>query len=110
MGDMGAMDLFSEILMTKESPDLPTFIKWKDTVIGRVNPDRSVNFTLPNLNLSTTLITEGKNVWFPEEYKTFLEERIPSRSRKDIEKILRKCGQVEYDVFRLAAATILTVY
>lgn len=80
-------------------------LKWHNSVVGYVSEKGSVTFTYPHLNKAVSLITGGASSWDITAYKQFLEERIPSRSRRDIEKILRQYRLVEYDEIDLAIAT-----
>lgn len=47
----------------------------------------------------------GMESWTPERFAEFLSERIVSRDRRDIEKILFRCGLSNYDVLRIAGIT-----
>lgn len=83
------------------------FLKWQDITVGVVHSDNSVSFILPKLNPVVEIYTKEKDNWTALEYKQFIQERIVSSSRRDIEKILHRAGLVEYDEFRLAEATRL---
>ncbi|HBY20491.1 MAG: hypothetical protein A2Y24_07145 [Clostridiales bacterium GWE2_32_10] len=81
------------------------YLKWHNTIIGIINDKHTVEFTIPNLNTVVQSYTHGKTQWSAEEYKEFLIDRIVSKFRRDIEKILYRCGLVEYDEFKLAEIT-----
>lgn len=85
--------------------ELPKYLKWSDDLVGVMNDDHSLTILNPRLNGTVELITEGKEYWSPQEYKSFLDERLPSKSRRDIEKIIQRSGLVEYDTLRLAGKT-----
>ncbi|MFR7403328.1 MAG: hypothetical protein ACLUW6_01370 [Coriobacteriaceae bacterium] len=56
---------------------------------------------------STTvgLYTHGQTSWTPDQFLQFLSERIMSPARRDIERLLFRCGLSEYGVFKIADAT-----
>lgn len=81
------------------------YLKWRDDVVGEVAPDFSVRFTEPRYNTTVALYTHGKTQWSPDEFRQFLSERIMSASRRDIERLLFRCGLSEYDAFRIADVT-----
>jgi hypothetical protein len=80
-------------------------LKWENEIIGRISDSNSVNFTLPEFNEVVTLYTNGSNSWSSEQFAEFLSERVVSRDRRDIEKILFRCGLSHYDVLRIAEIT-----
>jgi hypothetical protein len=95
------------------------FLKWDDTVIGTVSAANAVSFTQPEYNEVVKLYTahatrtpprSGKLAptsrwWSPEQFAGFLSERVVSRDRRDIERILFRCGLSNYDVLRIAEIT-----
>jgi hypothetical protein len=81
------------------------FLKWENEAIGRISDSNSVNFTLPEFNEVVTLYTNGSNSWSSEQFAEFLSERVVNRDRRDIEKILFRCGLSHYDVLRIAEIT-----
>lgn len=81
------------------------YLKWEDDVIGLVSGNNEVNFTKPNYNAVVSAYTKGKTFWTRGEFMAFLSERIVSRDRRDIEKILFKLGLSRYDVLEIAEAT-----
>ena len=81
------------------------YLKWGDDVVGVIARDLSVVFTAPHLNSTVTLYTHGRSSWSSNELLDFLSERILSPGRRDVEKLLFRCGLSEYDVFKIADAT-----
>ncbi|MDR1816139.1 MAG: hypothetical protein LBR00_05670 [Clostridiales Family XIII bacterium] len=81
------------------------YLKWNSDVIGAIGADGDVQFSQPDYNTVVRTYTKGRAAWSPEEFAAFLSERIVSRDRRDIERILYRCGLSEYDVMRIAAVT-----
>jgi hypothetical protein len=81
------------------------YLKWADQVIGTIRSDDSVSFSEPIFNTTVRIYTRGRNEWSADEFLDFLSERIVSRDRRDIERILFRCGLSEYDVMRIADIT-----
>ena len=81
------------------------YLKWNDEVVGVITDDNAVCFTAPNLNKIVSMYTNGKPGWSPEKFNAFLAERIVSRDRRDIERILFRMGLSQYDVLRIAEVT-----
>ena len=81
------------------------YLKWNDDVVGLVVPDLSVRFAEPRFNTTVGLYTHGQTSWTPDQFLQFLSERIMSPARRDIERLLFRCGLSEYDVFKIADAT-----
>lgn len=81
------------------------FLKWGDDIVGEIDPSNNVLFTKPNYNEVMTLYTHGKKSWTPEKFAEFLSERVVSRDRRDIERILFRLGLSNYDVQRIAEIT-----
>ncbi|MBO4235021.1 MAG: hypothetical protein J5928_01085 [Firmicutes bacterium] len=81
------------------------YLKWEDDVIGVINGNREVSFTKPDYNPVVSAYTKGKSHWTRTELQEFLAERIVSRDRRDIEKILFKLGLSSYDIFEIAEKT-----
>lgn len=81
------------------------YLKWNDDVVGLVAPDLSVRFAEPRFNTTVGLYTHGQTSWTPDQFLQFLSERIMSPARRDIERLLFRCGLSEYDVFKIADAT-----
>ncbi len=81
------------------------YLKWCNTVVGIIKPNNSVQFIVPNLNPIVSIYTKGKTEWSESEFKEFLRDRLPSKNRRDIEKILFRCGLADYDEIKLAGET-----
>ena len=81
------------------------FIKWGKDVIGVISTDNAVNFKHPKYNEVIALYTHGSDSWTSEQFTGFLSERMVSRDRRDIERILFRCGLSRYDVLRIAEIT-----
>lgn len=81
------------------------YLKWDDEVIGRIYDDYSVNFTKPDLNETVRLYTCGSERWSRGEFEEFLRDRIVSRDRRDIERILFRCGLSGFDPIRIGIVT-----
>ena len=81
------------------------FLKWENDVIGTIDNMNTVTFTKPQYNEVVSLYTGGAKKWTPEQFTEFLSERVVSRDRRDIEKILFRCGLSHYDVLRIAEIT-----
>lgn len=81
------------------------YLKWADDVVGIVHRDLSVSFEQPDYNPTLSIYTHGSTSWSANEFLDFLSERIMSPERRDIEKLLFRCGLSEYDTFKIADAT-----
>ena len=81
------------------------FLKWENEVIGTIDAANSVSFTKPDYNEVVAMYTHGVKSWTPEQFAEFLSERVVSRDRRDIERILFRCGLSHYDVLRIAEIT-----
>jgi len=81
------------------------YLKWENEVIGVINKNNAVAFTAPAFNEVVSLYTNGESKWPPEKFNDFLAERIVSRDRRDIERILFRVGLSQYDVPRIAEIT-----
>lgn len=80
------------------------FLKWKDDVIAKINSDFSVDFIDEKSSLLANL--DGRSAhWSAERFAKFLDDRIISRQRRDIEKILFRCGLSSYNTFKIAERT-----
>ena len=87
------------------SEDAFRYLKWNDDVVGIVRRDLSVSFVNADLNPTVALCTQGAPSWSSSAFLEFLSERIVSPQRRDIGKLLFRCGLSEYDTFKLADAT-----
>ena len=81
------------------------FLKWENDVIGTIDNMNAINFTKPKYNEVVSLYTGGIKKWSPEQFADFLSERVVSRDRRDIEKLLFRCGLSHYDVLSIAEIT-----
>lgn len=81
------------------------YLKWDDTIIATIDSSYAVKFLLPNYNDVVALYTHGKNEWTFDEFSAFLSGRIINRDRRDIERILFRCGLSHYDVIKIAKIT-----
>jgi hypothetical protein len=80
-------------------------LKWDNEVVGVVNKNNAVSFTSPEFNEVVSLYTQGHTKWSPDKFNEFLAERVVSRDRRDIERILFRMGLSQYDVPRIAEVT-----
>ncbi len=81
------------------------YIKWNNDIIGIIDSKSAVSFTKPDYNDVVSLYTHGQKSWTQEQFTEFLSERMVNRDRRDIEKILFRCGLSHYDVLRIAETT-----
>lgn len=81
------------------------YLKWGDDTIGMIDKANAVSFTQPNYNEVVSLYTHGAMSWTAEQFTDFLAERVVSRDRRDIERILFRCGLSHYDVQRIGEIT-----
>ena len=81
------------------------FLKWENETIGTIDDTNAVSFAMPDYNEVVALYTREEESWTPEQFIEFLSERIVSRDRRDIERILFRCGLSHYDVLRIAEIT-----
>lgn len=90
---------------TKKRDDTKRWLKWDNEIIGTIISENTVSFLEPNFNEVVTLYTHGANEWTSGQYSEFLSERVVSRDRRDIERILFRCGLSHYDILRIAEIT-----
>ncbi|MDR2648695.1 MAG: hypothetical protein LBB94_03120 [Clostridiales bacterium] len=88
----------------KKAPSA-AWLKWDGDVVGTIDSANAVTFTRPEYNNVVSLYTKGAKRWTPEQFAEFLSERAVSRSRRDIERILFRCGLSQYDVLRISEIT-----
>ena len=81
------------------------FLKWGDAIVGEIDDANAVRFIEPAYNDVVALYTAGEESWTPGQFTEFLSERLVSRDRRDIERILFRCGLSQYDVLRIAEIT-----
>ena len=89
----------------KSAASAVRWLKWENDVIGRIDAESVLHFTRPEYNEIVSLYTHGTVAWSPVQLEEFLSERMISRDRRDIERILFRCGLSRYDVMRLAEIT-----
>jgi len=90
---------------TAKRTDTVRYLKWNNDIIGIIDETNAVTFTEPRYNKVLTLYTHGASLWTPEQFTEFLTERTVSRDRRDIERILFRCGLSRYDVLRICEIT-----
>jgi hypothetical protein len=97
---------YSSVSANADSPFLIRhYLKWEDDTIGFVDSGNRVEFSLPDYNETVRLYTAGSSTWTEEQFASFLKDRIVSRSRRDIETLLRRMDLTGYDIFDVAAKT-----
>lgn len=80
-------------------------LKWNQDVIGTIDERYNVTFTNPYYNEVVKLYTNGQTEWSHDQFVAFLSERTVGRDRRDIEKILFRCGLSTYDVIKISEVT-----
>jgi len=81
------------------------YLKWENEVIGTIDAASSVKFTNSDYNDVVAMYTRLAESWTSEQFSEFLSERLVSRDRRDIERILFRSGLSRYDVLRIAEIT-----
>lgn len=81
------------------------YLKWDDEIVGVIGRKGAVSFIAPEFNEIVAMYTHGRHKWTAEEFIDFLAERVVSRERRDIERILFRLGLSQYDVPRIAEIT-----
>lgn len=81
------------------------YLKWRNDTIGLIDEQCNVTFSRPEYNEVVALYTNGEGVWSRQQLVDFLSERIVSRDRRDIERILFRCGLSIYDVLKIGEIT-----
>ena len=81
------------------------YLKWNNDVIGLIDENYNVKFIKNNFNDVISIYTGNKTEWTREQFISFLSERVVSRDRRDIERILFRCGLSAYDVLKIAVIT-----
>jgi len=81
------------------------FLKWENDIVGMIDDANAVRFVHPEYNEVVYLYTRGAKSWTPDQFTEFLSERVVSRDRRDIERILFRLGLSHYDVLRVAEVT-----
>ena len=78
------------------------YLKWQNNIVGIIFNHDLVGFINSDLNAAVKKSIKGKISWSAEEYKSFLSDRIVSRNRSDIERILSKLKLDDYDMIEIA--------
>jgi hypothetical protein len=86
-------------------PDATRYLKWDDNVIGTIDKANAVTFIHPDFNDVVTAYTHGAKLWTAVQFAEFLSDRIVSRDRRDIEKILFRLGLSYYDPIQIGEIT-----
>ena len=81
------------------------YLKWDNDVFGTIDETNAVTFLDPSYNTVVSLYTKGKTAWTSDQFSEFLAERVVSRDRRDIEKILFRLGLSHFDVLKIAEIT-----
>ncbi|MDR0885212.1 MAG: hypothetical protein LBN22_02410 [Clostridiales Family XIII bacterium] len=81
------------------------YLKWNKDIIGIIDSSNTVSFSNPTYNTVVSLYTHGKKAWSSEEFADFLSERVVSRDRRDIERVLFRCGLSQYDLMQISRIT-----
>jgi hypothetical protein len=68
------------------------YLKWDNEIIGVIGKNNTVSFIAPEFNEVVALYTRGRSRWSTETFNEFLTERVVSRDRRDIERILFRMG------------------
>jgi hypothetical protein len=93
------------VTFVKPAASAERFLMWDNAVIGAISAANAVTFKEPEYNEAVALYTHGAKHWSPEQFTLFLSERVVSRDRRDIERILFRCGLSHYDVLQIAEIT-----
>lgn len=81
------------------------YFKWGDEVIGRIDSGFKVTFIKPELNDVVRKYAPKSGVWNRQDLIDFLQDRIVSPGRRDIEQILFRCGLTAYDPIQIGLKT-----
>lgn len=80
------------------------YIKWENKIIAEINNDYTVDFE--SAEAASYINPDHQDThWTSEEFAKFLDDRVISRQRRDIEKILFRCGLSSYNIFKIAEKT-----
>lgn len=96
-------------IQKEEVKSVERFLMWANEVVGEINATNEVVFLAPDINPVLSLYTRTTKdeppKWTGEQFVEFLAERVVNRDRRDIEKILFRCGISQYDVLKIAEIT-----
>ena len=81
------------------------YLKWADEVIGNIYSDFTVRFVKGETNSIIDKYVPVSGRWNRNDFTLFLQERIVSPGRRDIEQILYRCGLTEYDPIQIGIRT-----
>jgi hypothetical protein len=81
------------------------YLKWLDDIVGVIDGDFNLKFTDANYNKLTKILSGGKGGLTRNEFAAFLADRVISRDRRDIDRVLFRLGLSGYDVFKIAVKT-----
>lgn len=81
------------------------YLKWADQVVGTIYEHTTVIFTNTKINPVVNIITQNKAKWSRSDYTEFLTDRVISKDRRDIEKLLLRLGLIEYDIIKIGELT-----
>ena len=81
------------------------YLKWADDVIGEIRNDFSVKFINRETNSTIEEYIPEAGEWNRGDFIQFLQERIVSPERRDIEQVLYRCGLTEYDPIQIGIRT-----
>lgn len=85
--------------------DITGYLKWEDQEVGIIYEHTNVVFTNTRINSVVEVMTGNKKTWSRGEYSEFLTDRVISKGRRDIEKILYRLGLIDYDLLKIAELT-----
>ncbi len=80
------------------------YSKWQNETIAEIKGDYSVEFLSKQAAAYANPDSQELR-WTSERFAEFLSGRIVSCQRRDIERILFRCGLSGYDIFKLAERT-----
>ena len=101
----GAVKLVDGHEKSKTQSTAVRFLKWRNDIIGVIDATNAVSFVKPDFNEVVSIYTHGAKSWTYDQLTEFLSERAVSRDRRDIERILFRCGLSYYDVLRITEIT-----
>jgi hypothetical protein len=81
------------------------FLKWDKDTVGIIDGSWNLSLTAPRYNAVVALYAQAGTEWPTAQFSRFLENRLVSKDRRDIDKILFRLGLSAYDVFRIAEYT-----
>ena len=80
------------------------YLKCQNKIIAKINNDYSVDFE--SKEAASYINPDQQDThWTTADFAKYLNERIVSSQRRDIEKILFRCGLSSYNTFKIAEKT-----